>query len=71
MHGHRFGDRPTALAGVEAFKGLCLLVVGEFGFAAEPRALCQGNLATVVGPLEDPLALVLGHGAEEGDETAA
>ena len=35
MHGHCPGDRPAALAGVEALEGLDLMVVRELGFPAE------------------------------------
>jgi len=34
-------------------------------------ALGLGDLAPIVGTLEDPAAFVLGHGRQEGDEAAA
>ena len=53
MHGHCPGDRPAALAGVEALEGLGLLVVRDLAAAA------------VVGPLDDALALIRGHGGQD------
>ena len=71
VHRHRLGNRPTAFAGLKALEGLFPLIIGELGLAPEPNALGLGRAAAVVGALEDPLALVLGHGAEKGDEAAA
>jgi hypothetical protein len=37
VYGHGSGDSAAAFAGLEALEGLCLLVVSELGFPAEPH----------------------------------
>src|SRR5262249_6222356 len=71
MHAVEFGDGSGAIACSKPLAGLLLLMGRQFGLAAELDALGSGNPSAVVGPLDDPLPLVLGHGAEEGDEPAA
>src|SRR5262249_52370199 len=65
------GNGPGAMACLKPLAGLLLLVRRQLRLAAELDALGSGNPSTVVGPLDDPLALILGHGAEEVDEAAA
>ena len=68
MNGHRARYRSAALAAVEALKSLCLLVIGELGFSTELHASRPGNLTSIVGPLDDALALILGRRRQKGDE---
>ena len=43
----------------------------ELGFPPEPGATFPRGLPAIVGALDDPLALVFGQSAEEGDEPLA
>jgi len=43
---------------------------GELGLAPEAHAIGLGGPAPIVGALDDAVALVLGHGGEEGDKAA-
>jgi hypothetical protein len=52
-----------AFPGLQPLSCLLLLVVGELWLAAELHSLGLGSRPAVVRPLDDALALVLGHGA--------
>src|SRR5262245_25736425 len=71
MYAKELGDGPGAITCLKPLAGLLLLMRCQFGFTAELDALGSGNPSAVVGPVDDPLPLVLRHGAEEGDEPAA
>jgi hypothetical protein len=61
---------PAAFAGGHALKDLGPLVIGQFRLAAEPRASLAGDSPPFVGPLDDAVAFVFGHGTQQGDEAA-
>ena len=58
---HAPTDSPAAFAGGQALERLGLLMVGEFGLAAEPRALGLNGAAAVVARLKILLALIIGQ----------
>jgi hypothetical protein len=59
-----------ALAGSQTPDGLLLLVVVELGRPAERGAARLGGPPPVVSAPNDAQPLILGHGAQEGDEAA-
>jgi len=60
----------AAFAGGHAIEGFGLLMVGMLQLAAVPRTFGLGGCAHVVGPLEDPVELVLGERRQEGQDAA-
>src|SRR5262245_11699671 len=70
MNAHCLGNRPAALAGVEALEGLGALMGGQLRLAAELHAVGPSELTAIVCALDDALTLVFGHGRQEGDEAA-
>ena len=64
--GLRYG--PAALASFEPIDDFLLLMRVELGFAAEVGATFDGGDPALVSALHDPVALVFGHSAQEGDE---
>ena len=68
MHRRGSGDCPTAFAGVKALECFGLLVLRELGLTAEPGAALAGSRAAIVGSLDDPVALVLSRGGQEGNK---
>ena len=49
--------------------GLLLLMRIELRLPAKSRSASLGGPPAIVGALDDPLPLVLGQSAQEGDET--
>jgi hypothetical protein len=64
-------ERSGAFAGGEAPLGVGLLLRGQGGFAAEAGAALARCPASCVAPLDDAPALVLRHGAQEGQRQRA
>ena len=59
-----------ALSLAESLQGLLALMLVELWLATKLCASGLGGPSAVVGALDDALALVLGNGAEEGNEAA-
>jgi hypothetical protein len=63
------GNGACALACQKAAAGLLLLMRIELRLPAKSRSASLGGPPAIVGALDDPLPLVLGQSAQEGDET--
>ena len=64
------GNGPCALASLKSLARFPLLIIGQLVLAAELGSPGSGSFPAVVGTLDDSLALVFGHGADEGNEAA-
>ena len=56
---------------LKALEGFPALMVVELGFTSEMGAALDRGDPALVDTLHDPVALVFGHGTEEGDKAAA
>jgi hypothetical protein len=65
------GDGPGAFALGNPLASDTPLQLRQLGLAAHVHPTFAGSSSAIVGTLHDPLALVFGQGAQEGDEAAA
>jgi len=71
VHGEGSRHSSSTFAGAQPPDRFLALVFIELRSSTEPGSPSLGRLPAVVRPLHDALTLVLGHGAEKGNEATA